>query len=414
MFVILDAEGLCQQTEDTSYVVYTASFDRLGGASWKPIIQANAMSLQKDYPIEIAFDSFRFDVYKNIVYKNVRKYWGGPTSNSSYLADSIYYRETEMFKKAITTLGAELLVTNVQMQNILVERADLRSTRLIASDNARIQVSNTVCDTLTIIGRSSNCDLYNSKIGTLTLSHNTYTGLSLSSSSFGTLNLDHITVDSAIVFENSEILDSINLNNVTFRNPSILVDLTNLRFGKMVCKIKFVHTEPSKLKLNYEYFKLVFPDSTNQSIVEHTYKVLLDKQKEFGYTSGFKKLDVEYRNYIANRSNSIFVKFQNWLDGYWWNYGYNRERVFKHTFYYICLLTLITFLILRYLNDEIFTLENIPYVPYLKDMHSRKSPFKSKSEKIVYTTKNILSRLWFSFLYTSTIFFRLTLKNREN
>lgn len=109
----------------------------------------------------------------------------------------------------------------------------------------------------------------------------------------------------------------------------------------------------------------------------------LKKFKDRGQTQSYEELDIECHDYQGR-----------WIEKFWWNYGYNKEKVFCWTWRFLVVFTLslITFLCkklnLNYLNQKVY---NIPTIPIVSDFHWR-------------------SRLWYSLVYTITIFFSLSLK----
>jgi hypothetical protein len=72
----------------------------------------------------------------------------------------------------------------------------------------------------------------------------------------------------------------------------------------------------------------------------------------------------------------------------WWAYGYEKERVFLWTIGLLFLFTIATYSKLKFLNEEVYPIENIPKDGYL----------------------NVGRKLWFALAYTATVFFQLTLK----
>ena len=122
--------------------------------------------------------------------------------------------------------------------------------------------------------------------------------------------------------------------------------------------------------------------------IEGMYEALLNNFKSRGQLESYKLLDIEYQEYKWKNSRFaplvIFPK-------HWWNFGYDRERIFYWIAAFLLLFTVITFFSLSYLNS-VYPIERVEITPLERN------------------PKKIIERLWFSFIYTSIIFFLLTLK----
>jgi Pentapeptide repeats (9 copies) len=169
------------------------------------------------------------------------------------------------------------------------------------------------------------------------------------------------------------------------------INFTLADFSKEVSPhlISVFKTDISKLWLDYIHFKLYWYNYAHAPLTtedrETVYELLLKNFKDRGQEESYKALDVEYIDFKYRNNNlSIFST----LSYLWWYYGYHKELIFLWTAVFIIIFSFITYPLLDYLNTKVYTVENIPEV---------------KSRKL-------LSRLWYSFIYSSTIFFRLTLK----
>jgi hypothetical protein len=101
--------------------------------------------------------------------------------------------------------------------------------------------------------------------------------------------------------------------------------------------------------------------------------------------NSYRILDIERRALLWRTSQ---LWWWAWAAHYWRNYGYNPEWTLYWTVGFIILYTLINLFFLNYLNQRVYNVENIPKI----------------------LPGQIGSRLWYSFVYSSIIFFRLTLK----
>ncbi|HMC84909.1 MAG TPA: pentapeptide repeat-containing protein [Chitinophagaceae bacterium] len=158
--------------------------------------------------------------------------------------------------------------------------------------------------------------------------------------------------------------------------------------------ISLFKTDISKLWLDYSHFKLYpynYAGTHLQPEDEETvYEALLKNFKDRGQEESYKNLDIEYSQFKYHLHNSWFLNF---ISCIWWNYGYSKELIFRWTAFFVLLFTLLTLPWLNYLNTKVYAVKNIPLL----------QP-KTLSFRV------FGAHLWYSFIYSSTIFFRLTLK----
>jgi len=100
----------------------------------------------------------------------------------------------------------------------------------------------------------------------------------------------------------------------------------------------------SHLKLDYEYFELLFENSKLWE-KEKVYKQLLDEQLKDGFTFGYEKLDKEYSKFKFTKDGSVLGEIQNWIAATWWDYGYDKFKVIKNSLKIFLLFILINLLI---------------------------------------------------------------------
>ena len=155
-------------------------------------------------------------------------------------------------------------------------------------------------------------------------------------------------------------------------------------------------TNISKIRLDYNNFKLSLPDSiynfngklrkVSEDEKIGIFEFLLNNFKIHGQLESYKKLDIEYTDYKLG----IFKFFK-----YWNYYGYHKELIFLWVIGLLIILTLITSFILSKINrppddNGAYFIENIP----------------KKDSKL---KKGIVFTFWNSLMYTSSIFFLINL-----
>lgn len=158
-------------------------------------------------------------------------------------------------------------------------------------------------------------------------------------------------------------------------------------------RIYLYKSDISKFHFDYFHFKLTFTDPTNPGYVipndekEAIYEALLANFKSRGQELSYEELDKEYQDFkwsIQPWPLSYLGNIIKW----WWNFGYNKEWVFRNTFFLVLFFTLVNFFFLNKLNS----VYHISFIP--KDLGNIKG-------------------LWYSLIYTCIVFFPLAL-TRDN
>lgn len=178
----------------------------------------------------------------------------------------------------------------------------------------------------------------------------------------------------------------LDFSNVTIKEN---IDLsTALPNPKGLTKLNLIHTDVSKVKLQYyQRFKLYFPQDASDGDISFVYLSLLESFKKDGLDKSYHKLSVEYAEYKYLKNNQPIL---NAIDKYWWDYGFDKSRIFLWIIIIILFFTLINNLFYEQL------LKNAYDIPYL---HSYPNEF---------IKKNFFARFIYNFpyalLYTITLF----------
>ena len=143
--------------------------------------------------------------------------------------------------------------------------------------------------------------------------------------------------------------------------------------------------EISKLYLNYWNFQLRFDSASMPGQSERTvvYEALLKNFKDTGQQESFEALDKEYQQFKWSNRGMSFIGYVLWA---WWGFGHSKGYIFVWVAVFLTTFTAITYRYLKPLNEQVYKIENIPILAYTNQ------------------------RLWYAFIYTATLFFRLTLK----
>lgn len=174
-----------------------------------------------------------------------------------------------------------------------------------------------------------------------------------STTTIDSLVIKSCTIGNEFYFDDYPLPKYIGLKWDHFQNPQSLLDFTRFHIDSTsgICRLT-IHDMKEGIKyvkLNYENFRLDFDEATTPWERESTYKELLDEQQRDGFTAGHEKLDKEYRRFEYTRDGSRFGKLQNWLDEWWWDYGYKKYRVITNSFKIFGVFVLLNILIYSWL-----------------------------------------------------------------
>lgn len=188
------------------------------------------------------------------------------------------------------------------------------------------------------------------------------------------------------------------------------IDLTNTfvnaKYG--ICKIGLLNSDIDKIRFRYSNFELYFPNGTKPEVKTVVYEKLLAKQKKEGFISSIEKLEKEYKEFRYKESGEntkIGGYIMNWFDKYWWDYGYDKERIILITILLILFFTVINASLFDYVTRIVYE------SPNLREISNN---LKGKNRLVL-----VLKRLPIAAFYTSIIFFGFKfdmnkLKYKEN
>jgi hypothetical protein len=205
---------------------------------------------------------------------------------------------------------------------------------------------------------------------------------------------DAVLPDTLDFSENKALKSEIDLTNADFTNPRMY----NNESGAYKPHLIFLYkTDISRFRIDYFHFCLLLPDSTlsptcqgrRQKISndekESIYEALLNNFKLQGQDESYKRLDIEYQNFKWKHSWAWWLR---WLPALWWNFGYDKEYIFVWVIGLVFFFSVINIFALDFMNGSVYPVDNIP---------------ADTSEM------RVGKRVWYSLLYTSNIFFRLSL-----
>jgi hypothetical protein len=160
------------------------------------------------------------------------------------------------------------------------------------------------------------------------------------------------------------------------------------------CHIRLTNTDISKIRLRYLNVFTLDPDtSTTYEQQGSVYENLLSKLQQDGFSESYKELDIEFKRFQYSHSHGFFTAFLSIADNWWWNYGYNKERILGWTLGIFLLFLVVTGFKLDHLVNDVYALD------FLQERYRLASTAnRPRSGKVLY-----------SLMYTATIFFGFTL-----
>ena len=203
-----------------------------------------------------------------------------------------------------------------------------------------------------------------------------------------------------IVFSGAFLPDTLDFS-FNSQKLNSAIDLTAAKFTdsgrEKLHYIILYKTDISQFHLDYIHFRLLIPDSIQvpDDSVKHKisddekesmFEGLLNNFNIHGQKESYRRLDLEYQHFKYYRNWWTIPVY--WAYKAWWNFGYDKELVFLWTFIFAFLFTTVNYFFLKQLNDYVFKVDKIP------------TSFNEISKARKY---------WYSFVYTSVIFFKVTL-----
>jgi len=176
-------------------------------------------------------------------------------------------------------------------------------------------------------------------------------------------------------------------------SPGAMIDLTGVDYHiSRRCQLTTQFFDISRLKLNYALFDLCFFSNAALDEKESQYKQLLDNQYLAGYKEGYQKADIEFQK-LENSKKGLWGIFLNCMEGWWNNFGYNKEYIFRNA----CIIFLLVFLI------------NLFCYHSLVDRAYTIAAFKDANRKITILTTGKKKALtaYYCLLYTGIVFWGL-------
>lgn len=159
--------------------------------------------------------------------------------------------------------------------------------------------------------------------------------------------------------------------------------------------INIYDVDVSKLILTKQ-FNLYFDEYLSLDIKNSIYKQLLDNLNSKGYKDVYKSFDIKYKGFVNSNYNNYSEKIVYMISRLWWNFGYNKHRVFLWTIIFIILFSIPIRIWLNLFVDKTYNYQKL-------------SLRYSANRQIKSAVKRFLYDYWIALIYTTFVFFNLKL-----
>jgi hypothetical protein len=157
---------------------------------------------------------------------------------------------------------------------------------------------------------------------------------------YNTANFSKATFKQTPSFDKTQLpfylhLTNLNLKeiNAPIRFDLALTDSLQKRWGSgQKCHVYLnTFTDISKIVLDASKFTIVFDSTMKHDDKIGVYEQVIKKCKEIGFGESTKGFDIELQKLQLRHSYPITGNFLIWLNDYWWNFGYEKSKIFRNT-----------------------------------------------------------------------------------
>jgi hypothetical protein len=201
----------------------------------------------------------------------------------------------------------------------------------------------------------------------------------------------------------------VTISNVHCKAADANIDLTGLKPYKDGDKIRInlVDAPYLSIKLDYEQFVIDTGVTNHPNQASVTYISMLNNFKRNGLTTAYQLLDIEYQHYRYTQVGTAWDRFwgriADYIENYWWNYGYNKGRVLLWTIGFLLVFSILNLTVYRTLNDCVYAVKDMGLgntYSFYDSLIYTSVVFFSVSlnmEKLKFGNKAYL--IWFLFIY---------------
>lgn len=217
------------------------------------------------------------------------------------------------------------------------------------------------------------------------------------------LDFREATFDDDVNFDFTNLPDTIDFSRVKIKdNKKInLMYASKLDSNKnhQKCYIKLCEADINSIIFNYNKFKIIFDDTADFDKKTYVYDNLKRKYKELCMNSCLQEVDIDYQS-LENHNKGGFYIIWDFIERHWWNYGYNKEKVF-----YLAILFFAIYVVISLI------------VPKLSFCELQKNVYSIKDDIFIQIyLVNDAKRIIHTILYIGYIFlsFKLDMKDFKN
>lgn len=224
------------------------------------------------------------------------------------------------------------------------------------------------------------------------------------------LTFKNVNFTNNVSFYNTQLPDSLALDNIGFQNSKAVIDLRLTKLDSLNSRNKVAHekcklflrkVDFDRILINSDNFELCFDINTKFSDVVYAYERVINKCRELGMKESEEYFAIELKKLkLRNKHPNIYGTLISLTLKYWWNFGYNREKIIMNTIYAFSVVFLCVFFFLPSFLKA--------YSPkYLELSMPYFSEYKLRNRK------SLTRRVNLSFFYTLFLFFNLKISFTE-
>jgi hypothetical protein len=214
---------------------------------------------------------------------------------------------------------------------------------------------------------------------------------------------------------NCVLPDTLNLSGVTISGEEFDLLSNHKPLSGDYCYINLINASVKKLRLDYQKFRLYFPEGTSVNDKCNVYESLLNNFSINGFSDSYETLDIEFSRFKYHEGGGDFLGgIWNSIQKYWWNYGYSRGWIF----FWSLLIILLTGLAASFCFGKLLAIYNILDGDYLKINANNRGRVR-EFVGTFHGKKGLKDwKYWGKFyayacMYTGSIFFALKIKNER-
>jgi hypothetical protein len=155
------------------------------------------------------------------------------------------------------------------------------------------------------------------------------------------------------VFKNQSSLKTKNIKKISIINcffeEATSLNLINPPGEKL--DLELYDSNLKNLELHFsDYINLIFPKEASESEIEANYLNLLDKYQGEKDKESYKNVDILYKKYRWS-TYSVIGPIVNFIDRWWWNYGYSKDYIILYTFLFLLIFFTLNLIVGYQIHD---------------------------------------------------------------